>query len=312
MDIRIKCSIILPVYNAQQYIGRSVASILNQSFKDFELLIIDDASADDTVQIIMNINDNRIRLIRHSQNKGVCEARNTGIQEARGEWISFIDSDDAWHKDRLAKLIDFAIQNPNAFIGSNVKVCRMVNNSETVVCKLSYAGEKFNGDCSVFSDINEVIQGGFIMTWPLLPLRPIQEHNIRFRWKGDDWFAFIIELLDSKLKYIVLKEPLYYYFITPNSLSSKSDELYHQFKFSKYIMTLNKLNQESLSIIRRNARFIQARLLLSLIKNKRWDNEVMCNISITPASILYMFILVLNWIKRECQFHFSFKQAKAI
>jgi len=96
-------SVIMPAFNAEKYIGRSVESILNQSYKDFELLVVDDGSIDATKNIVEEIvgSDHRVRIVDNVFSKGASGARNTGIMEAKGGWIAFLDCDDLWYVDTL-------------------------------------------------------------------------------------------------------------------------------------------------------------------------------------------------------------------
>ncbi|MGB7533081.1 MAG: glycosyltransferase [Halobacteriota archaeon] len=97
-------SAIIPTYNRAHLIGRAVQSVLNQTYQDFEILIIDDGSTDNTEEIIKSFRDERIRHIRHERNKGAAAARNTGIKAARGEYIAFQDSDDEWYSNKLEEI----------------------------------------------------------------------------------------------------------------------------------------------------------------------------------------------------------------
>lgn len=94
-------SVIVPTYNRGSTIQRSIHSVLNQTYKYIELIIVDDCSNDDTEKVINAIQDERIVFIRHEVNKGACAARNTGIDVAKGEYIAFQDSDDEWKLDKL-------------------------------------------------------------------------------------------------------------------------------------------------------------------------------------------------------------------
>lgn len=96
-----KVSVIMPVYNMEKYIKNSVQSVLNQSYKDFELIVVDDGSSDSSITICRSMNDPRIRIIRQ-KNRGLAGARNTGISYSKGEYLAFLDSDDLWSKDKLA------------------------------------------------------------------------------------------------------------------------------------------------------------------------------------------------------------------
>ncbi|ENA5518856.1 glycosyltransferase family 2 protein [Escherichia coli] len=94
-------SIIMPCYNAEQYIKESINSVINQTYKNFELIIVDDLSADNSINIINSFHDNRIKLIQLAQNGGAGVARNTGIEAAQGRFIAFLDSDDLWRPNKL-------------------------------------------------------------------------------------------------------------------------------------------------------------------------------------------------------------------
>ena len=111
-------SIVMPAYNAENYVAESIESVLAQSYTDYEFLILDDCSTDHTLQIIDQYaaKDNRIVVIKNKQNLGVAETRNRGFQAARGKWIALIDSDDVWVRDKLKKKMGFIQNHPNAFL----------------------------------------------------------------------------------------------------------------------------------------------------------------------------------------------------
>lgn len=94
-------SVIIPAYNAEKFIKRSLGSVLSQTYRDFELIVVDDGSKDGTRDVVAQYEDDRIRYI-YQQNGGVSSARNTGIRESKGEFICFLDSDDEWAVDHLA------------------------------------------------------------------------------------------------------------------------------------------------------------------------------------------------------------------
>lgn len=102
-------SIIMPCYNAGNYIKASIDSVISQTYKNFELIIVDDLSSDDSVSIIGNFDDDRINLIRLSENGGAGVSRNKGIEAARGRFIAFLDSDDLWRPNKLEVQIKFMI-----------------------------------------------------------------------------------------------------------------------------------------------------------------------------------------------------------
>jgi succinoglycan biosynthesis protein ExoO len=103
-----RVTIITPSYNSRDCIKRAVDSALAQTFADFELVLVDDASSDGTAALVEQAyrGDDRIRVIRLDRNGGAAHARNAGLAVARGEWIALLDADDAWHPDRLARLLE--------------------------------------------------------------------------------------------------------------------------------------------------------------------------------------------------------------
>jgi len=98
-------SVILPTYNRASLLPKSIESVLPQSYLNLELIIVDDGSTDCTADLVNKINDSRISYIRHNQNLGAAAARNTGIKNARGDYLAFQDSDDEWLPDKLEKQI---------------------------------------------------------------------------------------------------------------------------------------------------------------------------------------------------------------
>lgn len=95
-------SVVLPTYNRANTISRSIDSVLNQTYSNLELIVVDDGSSDDTQFIVESINDNRIKYIRNSKSMGAAFARNLGIKHSQGSLIAFQDSDDEWLPDKLS------------------------------------------------------------------------------------------------------------------------------------------------------------------------------------------------------------------
>lgn len=96
-----KVSIIIPTYNRASLLQEALDSVFNQTYTNWEVIIVDDASEDNTKEIAEAISDSRVRYIRHSQNQGGADARNTGIDHSQGDYIAFLDSDDIWEPIKL-------------------------------------------------------------------------------------------------------------------------------------------------------------------------------------------------------------------
>lgn len=108
-------SIIMPSWNTGRFIGESIQSVLNQTYKNWELIIVDDCSTDNTDEIVTSFDDERIRYFRNDKNSGAALTRNKAMREARGEWIAFLDSDDLWMPEKLEKQLSFMKENGYTF-----------------------------------------------------------------------------------------------------------------------------------------------------------------------------------------------------
>lgn len=106
-------TIVIPLFNKQQYIARAVRSVLSQTVKNYEVIIVDDGSTDASAMIVSNIHDPSIRLLRQN-NQGASAARNAGIKEARSALIAFLDADDEWAPDHLETLLSLSRRFPSA------------------------------------------------------------------------------------------------------------------------------------------------------------------------------------------------------
>jgi len=106
-------SVVIPTYNHEVFLEKAVKSVLNQTFNDYEIIIIDNYSDDNTENLIRNLNNKNIKFIK-KRNYGILgKSRNIGIEQSKSEWIAFLDSDDIWRQDRLKVLFDFIKKNNN-------------------------------------------------------------------------------------------------------------------------------------------------------------------------------------------------------
>ena len=119
-------TIIIPLYNKEQYIVRTINCVINQTVTDFELLIIDDGSTDNSLALVRSFKDDRLRAIQQ-ENGGVSKARNRGILEAKGKYISFIDADDEWTNDFLETCCNLFKKFPQAKVVSPSYQMKYVN-----------------------------------------------------------------------------------------------------------------------------------------------------------------------------------------
>lgn len=113
-------SIITPSYNTAKFIPETIESVLNQTYKNWELIIVDDCSKDDTEKVVKKyLKDKRIKYFKNEKNSGAAISRNRALREAKGKWIAFLDSDDLWVANKLEKQIKFMKDNKYDFSYSN-------------------------------------------------------------------------------------------------------------------------------------------------------------------------------------------------
>ena len=114
-------SVVIPAYNARKFIPLTIESILRQTVQDFEIVVVNDGSTDDTLEVLQGVGDPRLRVITR-ENGGECAARNQGFREARGKYIAFLDSDDVWLPNHLEQALAFMETHPDiAWFSSTMK-----------------------------------------------------------------------------------------------------------------------------------------------------------------------------------------------
>ncbi len=186
-------SVIMPAYNAADCIRASVESVLRQSYRNLELLVIDDGSQDATADVLGGIlsEDSRVRLIRQ-ENQGVSGARNTGLEQAKGTWIAFLDADDFWKEDFLEQVYHAAEKSRSDFVYARTMEKFMDGREAVVGPQPSVAGTLEN-----FLHFTGELRLTFHISAVLIRRQIIDDYGIRFPVgiKQSEDTAFFIELL---------------------------------------------------------------------------------------------------------------------
>ena len=220
-----KVSIITPLYNSERYIAQTIASVKSQTYPNWEMLIVDDCSADKGYQIATGFSkkDERIKLFKLTQNSGAGFARNKGIENADGDFIAFLDSDDIWHPDKLSKQINYMLRT-----GANI-------------CFSSYGlmdekGNSLNKKVQSLSKLgfNKLLKSNYIgnltAIYRVSEIGKIYAPEIR---KRQDWALWLGILKKGHVAY-GMNEVLADYRVRKNSLSSnKLQMLKHNFYIYK-------------------------------------------------------------------------------
>lgn len=218
-------SIIIPVYNTEEYLSRCLESLVNQSYKNLEIIIINDNSTDKSEEIIQSFTyDKRVQNIRLNSNHGTGYSRNVGLQMARGKYITFVDSDDWVDLDLYHTMIS-QMKNDN----SEIAICGVKNeqsNQKSSSYRYYYAVPNCISSSVVLDLLTKTIDNNYFISpvvWnKVYTDKTIKEHNIVFMedsyWE-DDIFSFQVFLKDYKVS--IVPNAFYHYFQRYNSITNQ-------------------------------------------------------------------------------------------
>jgi len=214
-----KVSVIIPTYNRAHLLPRAIQTVLNQTYQDFELIVVDDGSTDNTEEIVKSFNDPCIRYIRHEENKGAAAARNTGIKAAKGGFIAFQDSDDEWLPEKLEKQMK-VFENAPAKVGVVYTGFWRIENNKKIYIPFSWVKQK-EGNIH-----KELLKGNFVTTQSIVARKEcfrkvgmFDEKLPRFQ----DWELVI--RLSKYYNFKCIDEPLLISYYTSESISANNDAL---------------------------------------------------------------------------------------
>jgi teichuronic acid biosynthesis glycosyltransferase TuaG len=248
-------SIITPSYNSEKFISETIKSVQNQTHQNWELIIVDDCSQDKTVEIIQNFikNDRRIQLHKLDKNSGAGIARNTAIIAAKGDYITFLDADDLWKPEKLAKQLTFMKANNLPFTFSFYDWIDEAGNSlkKTIEAPkvLTYKQLFF---CNYVGNLTGIYDVSFFGKIPISSIR-----------KRQDWIMWLTILKKIKNAQPV-SESLAFYRIRQNSISrSKTELIKYNFLVYRQFHKLNFLSSVFCIIV-----FLFAQLIIKPRFNK--------------------------------------------
>jgi len=230
-------SIIIPTYNSEAYIRQALESIFNQTYSDFEVIVIDDASQDFTVEIARNFQDKRLRIISNQQNRGVSYVRNCGIAAAKGNWIALLDSDDWYAPSRLEKLLSVAKQENADMVADNLYlICDrefqpwgtllQENNQQISSTQVINSVDFVKSDRP--NSINEKRNWSLGYLKPLIKHEFLIEHCIKYNENihvGEDYVLYL-ECLRQQARLVLVPQAYYYYRTRVTSLSTRKPTAY--------------------------------------------------------------------------------------
>lgn len=205
-------SIIMPVYNGEKYIETAINSVISQTYYNWELILINDCSDDNSQEIIDRFNKKyvNIKCIKNKKNLGVSKSRNIAISKAQGRYIAFLDSDDIWHRDKLKRHIRFIDKYKIAF-------------SFTSYQMINHIGERINSVVNPplkLSYNNELKENYIGCSTVIIDIKKIDIKFIQFKKIKHEDYILWLDLLKKGYTVMGLKQVLTLYRISPNSVSS--------------------------------------------------------------------------------------------
>ena len=231
-------SVIMPVYNAEEFLDKSVSSVINQTYKNLEILLIDDCSTDNSYNILKEYanKDNRIKLFHNKQNKHVSATRNVGIKNATGKYLYFIDSDDFIDNDYIEHLVKTA-EKENADIVVNTNIYKCKNKRKKNIFK------------NIQMDSNTIYNKYVIKTnpsiWYMLFKRELQEkNNIFFPIDikiGEDAIFNILFFAKANIVSVISPNSFYYY--NQNNENSIITTINYNLYFNNALLIISNTHQ---------------------------------------------------------------------
>lgn len=285
-----KVSIIIPVYNAEITIRETLDSVLSQTYTNFEILICLDACTDNTESIVKSFNDQRIKILVNDFNLGAGKSRDKAINQATGDWFSFIDADDLWERSRLEKIVKLVIKYPLMVIFDNLFI---FSNSKNI--KLLRGDNAFsNQGLPKLVSVMDLIESPTLLLQPtfsrnLLELSKAEHSHHAY---GEDTF-FLLKLCAYSEGLIYIPDALYGYRVGHLSASTNPN------KYSMLIDVYQKLLPEFDKSLEIKNALLKKINLIKIEEDRFYFTQLIKNKKII-SSIYYL-------IKKPCVIYYVFK-----
>jgi len=296
-------SVIIPTYNRGHLLGRAIQSVINQTYHDFEVIIIDDGSADNTKQVVKSFKDERIVYIRRDINRGAAAARNIGIKKARGEYIAFQDSDDEWLPEKLEKQIWVFNNTPPEVGVVYTGFYKLKDNKKSYIPSV----EIIHKEGDIFYSI---LKGNFVGTPAALVKRECFETAGMFDEKFpslEDWELFI--RISKYYHFQCIDKPLVISYCQQESISADQNALVRAYELI-LIKHFEDIKNSRELLIRYYPRI--GHLLCSNGQLKRGRGYLFKAVKIDPLNIRYIGIILISLLGQSAYDHRSILRCRRI
>jgi succinoglycan biosynthesis protein ExoO len=292
--IRPEVSIIIPAYNSEKYLHGAIASALGQTHNNLEVIVVDDASTDGTLEVTRSFKDRRLKIIQNQHNLGVSGARNRALQAARGQWIALLDSDDWYAPERITRLLIAARQRNADLVADDLylvrerechpwSTLRRENNNPISSVELIDAVKFIESDRLPPVTATRTWSLGY--TKPLIKKEFLDKNNLNYDEDikvGED-FALYFKCLLSQARYIFLPQAYYFYRNRESSLSTRTPREYltQSLEITRYFIkteTSIRNDRKLLMAMSKNLIIFEERLayerILKSIKQKKFITAI--------------------------------------
>jgi succinoglycan biosynthesis protein ExoO len=270
-------TVLIAAYNAAGFVGRAVASALAQSVAPLEVLVVDDASTDDTGPVVRQLAaaDSRIRLITLPQNGGPSAARNAGLDAARGEWVAVLDADDAFMPQRLERMLHFAVQSGADIVVDNFRSYQLATNSigPPVLEASGNSLIPFGDFLARARPLRGEADWGLLK--PIFRRAFLQEHGLRYPLcsrHGED-FLFMVDAFLHGARYALVREAGYLYTGRSSNLSRSTLNYHLMYEHTKALTGDERIRSDPVIVRRLRERAAAVRLLAAVTDYERFRKE---------------------------------------
>ncbi|MHC5937829.1 glycosyltransferase family 2 protein [Nostoc sp.] len=314
-----KVSVIIPAYNTEAYIAKAIESALNQTLTDIEVIMVDDGSSDQTVEVAKSFTDQRLKVIVNQQNLGVSAARNRALRAAQGKWIAILDSDDWYAPERLEKLVLLAEETNADMIADDLYLIKDGATSPWSTL-IQESGEHIDIDKILQIDIIYFVetdvygQAGLHLglSKPIFKREFLVKNGIEYdetlKFGEDFWLD--MKCLINGARFFIVPKPYYFYRSRPNSIVGQSILLrlnqcciatnsFMQQEVVKKNPTLMRALSYNLAAFKKNLAYFQ---VVVPIKQKKWLTAL-TEIRKNPYFFYDFIYRFKNIIERRIQYY---------
>jgi succinoglycan biosynthesis protein ExoO len=288
-------SVIMPAFNTGRWIQKAIESVLDQTLTDVEVLVVDDGSTDNTVEVVRGIRDERVRLFCQPRNCGVSAARNRALDEAQGRWMAILDSDDWFaRRDRLASLVALGEEHNADMVADDLY---LVEDDKDYAWTTLLSEKKLRFEKPQWIDLLMFVRHDLGPIKPLLRIEFLRKHRLRYNESlriAEDW-AFYVECLLAGGRLILAPWAGYVYRMRQGSLTRGVLSLLNQAEFNlRHYLEDHRLKaypevlavlQKQLAMVRENRRYYR---VMAPLKEKKLARGLV-ELAHTP-DFLWLFV----------------------